>query len=369
MHTNKNQEAFFELLRAGLWEKEVSLFGYGEIDYSAIMQMAEEQSVVGLVTAGLEHVSDVKVPQELLLQFIGSTLQIEQQNKELNVFVEKLIEKLRKEDVYAVLVKGQGIAQCYERPLWRASGDVDLFLSDTNYEKAKEVLVPLASDVEKEYKLLKHLGMTIDDFSVELHGTLRSRLTKRIDKEIDKVQRECFYNGDVRSWQNGYTQVFLPGSNQDVVFVFTHILHHMFLEGIGLRQICDWCRLLWTFRDSIDRQILELHLRKMGLMSEWRVFAALAVEYLGMPEEAMPLYVSEVQSVREFQKFKEKALRLKGFIIESGNFGHSLERKSGWMGTMVHRTSVAYKLAPIFPIDAWRMYMGIFWSVLILKLE
>ena len=101
--------------------------------------MAEEQSVLGLVTAGLEHVSDVTVSKDAILQFVGGTLQIEQRNKSMNEFVAQLIEKLRKVDVYALLVKGQGIAQCYARPLWRASGDVDLFLSiciNRSYKKA-----------------------------------------------------------------------------------------------------------------------------------------------------------------------------------------------------------------------------------------
>ncbi len=363
MSLDNNQQAFFELLRAGLLEKEARLAHFNTIDYSAILELAEEQSIVGLVTAGMEHVTDVKVPQEWLLQFIGETLQIEQQNKEMNAFVAKLIELLRKQDVYTLLVKGQGIALCYERPLWRASGDVDLFLNDTNYERAKEVLVLFASDVEKEYKHLKHLGMTIDGFSVELHGTLRSRLSKRIDKEIDKVQSECFYNGDVRSWQNGNTQVFLPGVNQDVVFVFTHILHHLFLEGIGLRQVCDWCRLLWAFRDSIDHQKIEAHLRNMGLMSEWRVFAALAVDYLGMPEEAMPMFGSSVQ------EFKGKADRVLSFILETGNFGHNREGGGGILKTFGRRTKDTFKMMRIFPIDAWKMYFGMIRTGITLRAE
>ena len=130
--------------------------------------------------------------------------------------------------IYTLLVKGQGIAQCYSRPLWRSCGDIDLLLSKENYKKAKNVLAPLATNVEREYLLLLHLGMTIDGFSVELHGTLRSRLTRRIDVGIDRVQDECFLRGEVRSWMNGKTQVFLPAPNQDVLFVFTHILHHFF---------------------------------------------------------------------------------------------------------------------------------------------
>lgn len=363
MHTDKNIQDFFELLRGGLWEKEVRLADYKDIDYSVIMRMAEEQSVTGLITAGLEQVKDVKIPQEWTLQFIGSTLQIEQRNKAMNEFVAKLIELLRKNDVYTLLVKGQGIAQCYEKPLWRASGDVDLLLSDNNYEKAKDILIPLASDVEKEFQLLKHIGMTLSGFVVELHGTLRIRLTRRIDREIDKVQNECFYGGEVRSWQNGNTQVFLPGANQDVIFVFTHILQHLFIEGIGLRQICDWCRLLWTYRDVIDKQRLEGHLRAMGLVSEWNVFAALAVQYLGMPETAMPMFGSIVQV------FKGKAARLMAFVMETGNFGHNRERSGGVIKTFGRRTSDAFKMMRIFPIDAWRMYFGMIRTGLIIKAE
>ena len=138
MSLDNNQQAFFELVRAGLWEKEARLASFGNVNFDEVMRLAEEQSVVGLVTLGLEHVSDVKVPQEWLLQCIGSTLQIEEQNKKMNEFVAKLIEKMRHEGIYSLLLKGQGIAQCYERPLWRSCGDVDLLLSHDNYNKAKK---------------------------------------------------------------------------------------------------------------------------------------------------------------------------------------------------------------------------------------
>ncbi len=320
MRLDNNQRAFFELLRVGLWEKEARLLQYQNIDYAAIMQLAEEQSVAGLITAGLEHVEDVKVPKDVVLQFIGSTLQIEQRNKAMNEFVAWLIENLRKQDVYAILVKGQGIAQCYDRPLWRSSGDVDLLLNDTNYEKSKSILLPLATDVETEYSHFKHQGMTIDGFVVELHGTQHSRLSRRVDSMIDAVQKDVFYGGNVRSWQNGGTQVFLPAPNEDVIFVFTHILHHFFFEGIGLRQICDWCRLLWTYRSEIDDKLLENRLHSAGLITEWKAFSSFAVNYLGMPLDAMPLFNEEDN---HNEKFKRKAEKIKDFVMEVGNFGHN----------------------------------------------
>ena len=309
-------QAFFALLRAGLWVKDARLSSLGRLDYSEVMRLAEEQSVVGLVTAGLERVADVKVPKEELLQFIGATLQIEEQNRTLNLFVADLVEQLRKVGVYTLLVKGQGIAQCYERPLWRSSGDIDLFLSEDNYKKAKDYLLPLATSVEPEAISTKHLGMTIESQVVELHGTMRSGVLSRIDKEVDEVQGDVFYGGNVRSWMNGKTSVFLPAPDNDVVFVFTHILKHFFKSGIGLRQICDWCRLLWVYKDSINHKLLERRIRKMGMMTEWKAFASLAVDVLGMPMDAMPFYEHN-------SRWKKKANRILIFILDTGNFGQN----------------------------------------------
>ena len=100
-----NVEAFFALLRAGLWEQDVNLLPYGKIDFSAIYNLAEEQSVIGLVAAGLENVVDTKVPQKDALTFVGTALQLEQRNSAMNRFVGELIVKLRAKDIYALLVK------------------------------------------------------------------------------------------------------------------------------------------------------------------------------------------------------------------------------------------------------------------------
>ena len=107
------------------------------------MNLAEEQSVVGLVAAGLEHVTDMKLPKEDVLQFVGQALQLETRNAAMNQFLAGLINNLRTAGIYTLLLKGQEVAQCYEKPLWRACGDVDLYLSDDNYEKAKAFFCPI----------------------------------------------------------------------------------------------------------------------------------------------------------------------------------------------------------------------------------
>lgn len=357
---NKRVDVFFALLKAGLWEQEVWLLPYGEIDFSAVQSLAEEQSVVGLVAAGLEHVSDMKVPKKDVLQFIGQALQLEERNKAMNYFIGVLVDKMRDEGIYTLLVKGQGIAQCYEKPLWRACGDVDFFLSDDNYEKAKDFLLPLASSVEPEGVYGKHQGMVIDPWVVELHGNLRCGLSSRMDKELDNVQDDTFHNGNVRSWMNGHTQVFLPSVDNDIVFVLTHFLKHFYKGGIGLRQICDWCRLMWSYGSEIDVPLLVHRLKAMGLISEWRAFAVYAVEYLGMPVEAMPLY-------SDGAKWKRKAKRIHNFILMSGNFGHNRDSSYFQKYPYVIRKCISlgrrigdlFHHAMIFPLDSLRFFPSI----------
>lgn len=360
------QQQFLELVRTGLFpDHNARVLPHGNsVDWDMLYRLAEEQSVMGLVAAGIENLpASERPPKEVVLQFVGLTFQLEQRNKAMNTFVAKLMERLRAEDIYAILVKGQGIAQCHEKPLWRACGDVDLLLSESNYERAKELLCPLATDVETEYTHFKHQGMTIDGWVVELHGTLHSRLSKRVDRLIDEVQKDVFYGGNVRSWDNSGTQVFLPSPDNDVIFVFTHILHHFFFEGIGLRQICDWCRLLWTYKDSLNHKLLESRIRKMGLMSEWKAFAAFAVKWLGMPVEAMPLFEDTDNHNVNLDKKADKICK---FVLEVGNFGHKQRRDYSGMSYLKRKfVSVWGRLSDmlrhfkIFPQDSIRFFGGV----------
>ena len=321
------------------------------------MQLAEEQSVVGLIVAGIEHIADTKPQKKDVLQFIGRTVQLEQRNQAMNYFIGVLVEKMREAGITVLLVKGQGVAQCYERPLWRSCGDVDFLLDEENFGKALEYLTPLAQHVDREESYSRHIGMTIDPWIVELHGSLRCGLSVRMDKGIDGLQEDCFLKGNVRTWANGETSVFLPGEDNDILFIFTHFLKHFYKGGIGLRQICDWCRLLWTYREQIDVVLLEKRLKAMGLISEWKAFGAFAVVYLGMPVEAMPLYSADA-------KWKCKAARISSFIMEVGNFGHNrdtsyyskypfLVRKTISMGW---RIGDLFRHARIFPLDSLRFF-------------
>ena len=363
-------DAFLVLVRAGLWGEADANLNHNAndnhfegIEWEKIYKLAQEQSVVGLLAAGMEHVTGVKVPQTMALTIAGEVLQLEQRNRAMNQFVARLVADMRKAGIYTLLVKGQGIAQCYEKPLWRACGDVDLFLSEDNYEKAKAFLIPLASSVEKEYEREKHLGMTIDGWVVELHGRLYGGLSSRIERELDDIYVDTFNGGNVHSWINNGVQVFQLWVENDVFYVFTHILQHFYKEGVGLRQICDWCRLMWAYKDSLNNGLLESRIKRAGLMSEWRAFYNLASRYLGMPDLGSGLMAHD-------SKFDKKAERIMEFVLKAGNMGHNrdmshfskrpyLIRKCVSMG---RRVGDLINHARIFPLDSLRFFQRIMWN-------
>lgn len=354
---NNNTQAFLALVRAGLWEQDVLLSQYGTIDYNVVYRIAEEQSVVGLVAAGIEHIKDVKVPQGLTLQFVGQTLQLEQRNMAMNQFIADLVAKMRKADIYPLLIKGQGVAQCYERPLWRSCGDVDFFLNDFDYKKAKSFLGHFATEIEDEIIECKHIAYTINSWEVEIHGSMRWGCLPKVDVVLSEMQQELFLKKQFRTWRNNDIDIFLPSVNDDILFIFSHILKHFYKEGIGLRQICDWCRLVWIYKDKIDIDILEKRLQSMGIEEEWKTFAVLAVKLLGMPSDSMPLFSYS-------KKGLSKSNRILGIILESGNFGHNRDNSYYNSYPVIIRKGISlwrhsidcYKRLIVFPLNSVRVW-------------
>ena len=348
------------MLKAGLWEQDIRLLPYGSINYQEIFRLAQAQSITGLVTAGLEHAKDIKVPQESVFPFMSVVLSIEQQNAAMNHFIVEMIGKLREEGINSVLLKGQGIAQCYERPLWRASGDVDLFLDKEGFERAKIFFRPLVSKFDPDNEFAKSINMQYDSWIVEIHANQYTGISSKIDKVLDEIHEDIFKNQDTRLWQNGSVNIDLPSADNDVLLVFTHILKHLYKGGIGLRQICDWVRLLWTYKDSIDISLLKKRLEDMQLTTIWKAFGSLAVNILGIDSVAMPFYDSS-------QRWEKKSERLLSFILTTGNMGHN--RDTSYYGrypylirkmiSLYIRIKDVICLSRIFPLDSLRFLYGI----------
>ena len=170
--------------------------------------------------------------------------------------------------------------------------------------------------------------------------------------------------GDVRDHQIHAQHIFFRKDaaavdNDDIIFVFTHLLQHFFQGGVLLRQVCDWTRLLWIYRESIDRDLLQERLEEMRLMSEWEVFATMAVDFLGCPSLALPFY-------RDSEIVRRRVSRAVDVIFNTGSTDDSYKKEAPTLKrkliTIWRQFLGTFTFIRIFPLDSLR-FLGYFFVV------
>ena len=314
------EKLFFGLLRSGLWGATPELPGTapsGE-DWEKVYGLSMSQTVVGLVTDGAAACPADFVPKPVSLKLMASLIGTEKTNAVMDSHVSRFVSLLESRGVQPILVKGQAVAQCYIHPSGRMPGDIDLVIDPGQYEAAKAVITPIADSVGIEGVANLHFGAMLGSVELELHGSVRTSLGQKINDTLDRVQAELYREGGHRRWNCLGTEVRIPSVDFDALFIFTHLLQHFFYGGLGLRQLCDWARVLHTHCGAIDRGLLERRLTEMELLSEWKTFAGFLVDYLGLPAEEAPLYDA---------RYSSRTGRLWRYIERVGNFGKNRKRR------------------------------------------
>lgn len=358
---------FFTLLRSGLWGTEPvppRLPESGDTSpelevWKKTFRLAMEQTVVGLITDGASSCPAGYVPKDVSIRLMSALVGIEKRNASINALIARIIPLFEEAGVPVILVKGQAVAQCYSRPQGRMSGDIDLVMRPQDYEAAKAVLSGIADRVDGEGRDKLHFGAMIGDVEVELHGTVHTSLGSRINAVLDSAQESLFEPGGCRHLDVNGVQVRIPSIDFDALFIFVHLLQHFYCGGLGLRQLCDWARVLHTHCGQIDRELLTSRLRQMGIVSEWQAFLSFLVKYLALPKEEAPMYERSAEG---------KADKLWRFMEKVGNFGKNRKRRNRGKDPYVIRKIGSFLLnsgdflrhATIFPLDSVKFFLKYF---------
>lgn len=322
---NNSEKIFFDLLRAGLWDKEpdLSLFK-GKIVWEEIYWFSKTQALQGVVLDGVEKLPDnLKPPRNLYIKWCAEVIQTEDQNLKLDNEIVTLVELLRSRGVEPVLLKGQGISRNYINPQRRVSGDIDIFTGTKYYNKTNELL--LIEGESQDLYGYKHLSFKWHDEVVENHRILISLKTPSANKKLQKHINNWHADENYETIKINGCWVSVPPIDFNIVFILIHIVEHLFGMGVGLRQICDWARMLHQQKNNINRTTALQYLEDFKLVKAARVFGALCVKYLGLPEKDLLIPYKQEDE-------KESELLIKD-ILKNGNFGN-LERKNmrvqGW---------------------------------------
>ena len=357
----QTESQFFALLRSGLWNEvpEREAFSVGT-DWETLYRLAKEQTVVPLVTDGINRLPRELLPNdrpERLDPFLGDLMTTAKRNRALDAFIPKLFNALS--GIPVVLVKGQSLAQDYPDPERRQPGDIDLLLLPSSYEAAKAVLLPKASTVLEEERAIWHQGMRFRSIEVEIHGSISTLMSRRLDRKLAALLEEQFDGTAFPEVSIGGAGIPVPDAGFNAVYIFVHFLHHYWSGGVGLRQLVDWMTFVSVHKRDIHPVILEQRLEDLGLLHLWKVFTGFAQEYLGCPAEKLPLASAPDSG---------KNARIWRYIRRCGNFGKNVDRtrrKEPYLVRKIHsfwRLVVADRLRhfPVFPKESIRFFLGAF---------
>ena len=297
------------------------------IDWQMLYSFAFKQALLGLCFDGIERLGkeypeELKlnpIGRELLMTWMGKAQQIRRQNVKVNGVAAKLYSKFREDGLRCCILKGQGNALMYPNPYSRTPGDVDVWVNASREEITEyaKCHFKLEDDIR-----FHHLETTMDGVPVELHFfpcsmnnlLYHARLQKWFKLNADL---QC---SNVVSLPDGIGEIAIPTTAFNVIYQLTHLYHHFFDEGIGMRQIIDYYYVVSMLNVNCEMlTCLPKELKHLGL---WKFAGAVMYvlhEALGLSEEKMIAPMDE-----------KRGELLLAEILEGGNFGRHFAKYGGF---------------------------------------
>ena len=246
--------AIFAFLKYCLGSKEDMSRVIACMNWQEQYSFASKQALLGLCFNGIERLGkeypeELKqnpIGRELLMTWMGKAQQIRRQNMKVNAVASKLYSMLREDGLRCCILKGQGNALIYPNAYSRNPGDIDVWVN-----ASRERIMEYA---QKKFELgddirLQHLETSLDGVPVELHffpcsmnnPIYHARLQKWFRRNADL---QCSH---IVGLPDGAGDIAIPTTAFNVVYQLTHLYHHFFDEGIGMRQIIDYYYVVCDF--------------------------------------------------------------------------------------------------------------------------
>lgn len=300
-------ETVLMLLRSALFGAPLAV--QEQTDWEAVCQELEQQASVAIASNLLP---ELPLPQELrkrwqLLSFrhVGRYFGI------LNV-QKRLCALLRENGIRFAVLKGTAAAIYYPEPSLRTMGDIDLIAVPEDFEAAFCLLRDNGCRPLQEYdETSRHLAFKKDGVEIELHRSFANfsdeEMTERFAELLISSIGQCVWRE-----LSGAEFPMLPQTVNGLVLL-SHLSQHVFLTGVGLRQVCDW---LLFVNASLDDAAWNAGfgeaVRSIGMEKFAKIVTRMGQKYLGLQEKTIT-WCKDVD-----EPLCDALLEI---ILQRGNFG------------------------------------------------
>lgn len=299
-------DLFIELLQVSLGARDCLSRVPTFKEWEELFKESERQTVSGIAFEGVQKLPDTqRPPQMLLLEWIGLSEQIRQQNLVVDKQTREIWNQLKNDGLDAAILKGQGIATLYgELAPYRQSGDIDIWVRG-GYQKVCDYVQRTHPTDDVAYHRFHY--EYFDDTEVELHH--RPTLMRNLldDRKLAKWYNSFGSDSFVYLEDKGFV---VPSLEFNRIFILTHIYRHFLFEGIGLRQVMDYyfvlknCHPDITEKAEIGKTLKSFRMQRFAEAMMWILHTQLGLEekYLicGMNEKEGRFVLNEIEQTGNF---------------------------------------------------------------------
>ena len=258
-----------------------------DVNWEEIQAIAVEHGLSAIVLDGIEKLPDNnRPPKELLLQWIGETLQSYEQRFELcSRAISDLAGWYNAHGYKMMVLKGYACALDWPKPEHRLCGDIDIWL----FGKQEEADAVLAK--EKGIRIdTSHQHHTVFDwrgFSVENHYDFINVHHHKSNAEYERILKNLGQDNRYSVELYG-EKVYLPSPDLHAVFLLKHMMMHFAAEGITLRQLVDWGFFVKANGKSVEWKMVLDVLKRFGMKDLFNILNAICDEDLGFDAKIFP---------------------------------------------------------------------------------
>lgn len=314
-------QEYFDFLRFCLHDNDALPSSAATIDWSAMLDFAQKQSIVGVLFHGIKRLTkDTPHPTARQLALWGTENNvIASTNKQVYADAYKATAIMyQKYHHRSCVLKGQGNALMYPDPYMRTPGDIDLWVVPNEGEDIADI-VRLCRQIDPGCELQYHHAEA--KFCVETDVEIHYRPS--FSENLIFNSRMQQYFDDCREEQvktfvdlpDGLGRICVPTDSFNRVFQLSHIMKHFLFEGIGLRHVIDYFYLLRRGTSEEEKQAFVKEAKRLGMLKFARGLMYVLSHYLGL--ESKYLITEPDKRTGEFIMVE---------ILETGNFGKADER-------------------------------------------
>lgn len=264
-----------EVLRLTLGSSQRVRLDLSQKDWCNLHDFAVRQCIVGLLYNIVADLPENQRPsKELLLRWFYESEAVAAISKKMDDVAAYLTQVFADSGCRSVVLKGQANASLYPNPLFRQSGDIDIWV-----EGGKKSILEILSQLNiiGNCKIGSHEVSIPKKFFgciIEVHFTacsgnrgpisnkkLQNYLNRELNRPFDKVivpSKGCFC---------------IPSTCFSLIMQLAHIQRHFLTLGIGVRQFIDYFYLLKSSskedRENVAKELKCLNLQQIAAALMW----------------------------------------------------------------------------------------------------